>query len=88
MEQYVLSLEQEVRFKTMAIARQSFDAALFDLQQLLIQEAEARILLNWGDRTKLEMRQIELGVVNARNQSFQQAAAYLKSINEYLLLYR
>ncbi len=88
MEQYVLSLEQEVRFKTMAIARQSFDAALFDLQQLLIQEKEAKILLSWGDRTKLEVRQIELGVFNARNQSFQQAAAYLKSIHEYLLLFR
>ena len=87
-EQYVLSLEQEVRFKTMAIARQSFDAALFDLQQLLIQEEETKILLSWGDRTGLEMRQVELSVVNARNQSFQQAVAYLKSINEYLLLYR
>ncbi len=87
MEQYVFSLEQELRSKSMDIAQQALDAALLDMKQVLVQQEEAKLLLNWGDRTELEVRQVELAVQNAMNQVFLQAVAYLKSLNEYLILF-
>lgn len=88
MEHYLLELEQELRYKSMEIARQSLEASLFDLEQARIQVKEAELLFSFGDRTEIELAQVHLSSVNAENQCYRQAAAYLRSINDYLLLYR
>lgn len=88
MEIFVLELEKDLRYKSMEIARQSLEASLFDQEQANIQVKETELLYNFGEKTELEVRQAHLSAANAENQSFRQASAYLRSINDYLMLFR
>lgn len=88
LEQFFLSLEKDMRQKSMDIAYQALEASLYDRDQALIRVQEAALLYSYGDRTEQEVRQVELSAQNAELQSYLQASACLKSINEYLMLFK
>ncbi len=87
-EEYLLDLKTDVYKQNISIFQEALNAAQLDLRQAQLFYEEAELLYTLGERTKFELLQAELNAVYSEFQVFRQAAALLKSMNEYLQLYQ
>lgn len=86
-ERFALSLDIDAARSSVAIAHEALEAALLDLEQVSLIEAETELLFEQGERTELELREARLASKNSGAEAFEAAAGLLSAQNEYLLLF-
>jgi outer membrane protein TolC len=87
LERMALRLQASIADQALAVARQVLESRRAELLQAETAHAEARLLLEQGERTSLEIEQSRISMESARMRLFQAAAGVLDAQAEILLSY-